>query len=195
MTTTTTILRLCELQRQLDHRIIKEKNIRISKEDQLANTQVALLIELAEFANNGRWFKIWSKDQKPKSSVMTIAVDRDGLPYPVEKNPLLEEYVDCLHFFLSLANESDNRSALGFNELTLSDRYGLNDRKKLNISFLNVHYELSRFAITKSPVDFAAAWMNFLTMGLAGFGFTWSEIVEAYYEKNSVNHVRQDTGY
>lgn len=26
-------------------------------------------------------------------------------------------------------------------------------------------------------------------------GFTWEEIETAYYEKNKVNHVRQDTGY
>lgn len=187
----TTILQLCEMQRYLDDKIIREKQIRMTPSDRLANTQVALMVELAEFANEGRWFKVWSEDQKPRNYGWE---GLGGVSFK-ETNPLLEEFVDGIHFFLSIANQSDIRGALEFNELVLSDRYKQGDREKINASFLNLHYELSRFNITKSKVAFAGAWMNFMTIGLSGCGFTWRQITEAYIEKNKTNHDRQAEGY
>lgn len=35
---------------------------------------------------------------------------------------------------------------------------------------------------------------RFLGLGLC-LGFTWEQIVEAYKEKNEVNHERQENGY
>lgn len=182
------------MQRYLDDKIIKEKGLRQTKSDRLANTQVALLVELAEFANEGRWFKVWSENQKPKKMYL-MESDEDENIRPVEKNVLLEEYVDGIHFFLSIANQTEMRGALEFNEMTLAERYKKGNREKLNHSFLEVHYELSRFRVTKSKVAFSGAWMNYLTMGLSGFGFTWAQIAEAYIGKNKTNHDRQAQGY
>lgn len=104
---------LFELQAKLDERIYKEHPPK-EDEDRLAKKILALLGGLGELCNCWRGFKYWSNNQKPR----TLAYDEcpcgtdygscdeygcsDGL---LEYNPFLEEYVDCLHFILSIGLE------------------------------------------------------------------------------------------
>src|SRR5690554_4282011 len=90
--------KLFELQRQLDARIEKE-HPRQDGEDRLAKKILALMVELGELANEWRGFKFWSEDQEPRTELWD-----DRLRF---HNPLLEEYVDCLHFLLSIGLESE----------------------------------------------------------------------------------------
>ncbi|MFB8733869.1 dUTP diphosphatase [Bacillus sp. SL00103] len=55
------------MQAELDRRIIKEKGL--EGQDLLPNTYVALITELGEFANEGRWFKHWSDKKGPKKKI------------------------------------------------------------------------------------------------------------------------------
>lgn len=47
--------KMFQMQAELDNRIIREKGL--EGQDLLPNTYVALITELGEFANEGRWFK------------------------------------------------------------------------------------------------------------------------------------------
>ena len=62
------------------------RNTSLEDKDLEENKILALLVEISELANETRCFKHWSKKG------------------PSEESVLLEEYVDSLHFFLSIAN-------------------------------------------------------------------------------------------
>jgi len=99
---------LYEKQNKLDEYIVK-KSLGTSfnhnsKSDFLSDRLLALFVEVGEFANKTRCFKYWSK--KPEDS----------------KPEMLEEYVDMLHFFLSIGN------TMGFTATEVEDAY----RKKNN---------------------------------------------------------------
>ena len=78
------VKKLCEMQQALDNRIIQEHKLEGKNLEE--NKILALLVEICELANETRCFKHWSNKG------------------PSQKNILLEEYVDSLHFFLSIAN-------------------------------------------------------------------------------------------
>ena len=78
------VKKLCEMQEILDQRIMKEHGLEGKNLED--NKILALLVEICELANETRCFKHWSTKG------------------PSEKGILLEEYVDSLHFFLSIAN-------------------------------------------------------------------------------------------
>ncbi|KJD59251.1 dUTPase, partial [Bacillus amyloliquefaciens] len=89
--------KMFEMQKALDDRIIKEKGL--EGQDLLPNLILALQVELAECANEWRGFKHWSNNREPR----TCVIDKKGqTAKEYYKNPLLEEYVDCLHFILSI---------------------------------------------------------------------------------------------
>src|SRR3954451_21625663 len=78
------VKRLSEMQKVLDDRIIKEHQLEDKNLEE--NKLLGLLVEISELANETRCFKHWSK--KGPSGVSL----------------LLEEFVDSLRFFLSIAN-------------------------------------------------------------------------------------------
>lgn len=153
---------MLKTQEGLDNRIIAEKGIVWTEEERFCNTLVALDVELSEFANEGRWFKVWSDQQTPKVEQeycdycgentdytrpspfmgsqgsmckhcwnMTkeeyAAANGEHIPefenYPnfKKKTPiaLLEEYVDGVHFFLSIANQKGWGSCFTFQKRRL----------------------------------------------------------------------------
>lgn len=86
-------------QSQLDNYIIRSKNLSLKDNERLNNTILAMMVELGELANEIRCFKFWSN--KPSS----------------DKEVIIDEYVDVLHFFLSIANQ------LGFTEQDIKEAY------------------------------------------------------------------------
>lgn len=90
---------LLEKQEQLDNYIIKSKKLDLKPQERLSNTILAMMVEVGEMANEIRCFKHWSS--KPAS----------------DKSVILEEYIDVLHFFLSIANQ------LGFSEEDIERAY------------------------------------------------------------------------
>ena len=200
------LAKLFEMQRQLDEHIEKE-HPRQEGEDRLAKKILALQVELGELANEWRGFKFWSHNQEPR----TLAYDEcpcgtdygscdeygcdDGL---LTYNPLLEEYVDCLHFILSIGVElgMPHRLLLGNvqrNEMLGDDFIALYDevhtlyhaykcayKCQLNKKFVRGYYE--------------SVFEHFLALG-ERLGFTWEQVEEAYMKKNAENHSRQERGY
>ncbi|MGF2617754.1 dUTPase [Rossellomorea vietnamensis] len=194
---------MLERQQELDNRIIREKNLTWTSGEQFMNTLVALDVELSEFANNGRWFKVWSEDQAPRIKEPATAW---GAPY---LNPLLEEYADCVSFFLSLANQRGWQDHLYINGEAIEDVREEGFDGDLNGAYLEMKYYLFTIAaksdghkifhetlgITKDEFYFKSAWFIFISIGIIQYGFEWEDIYEAYMKKNQINHERQDQGY
>ena len=114
---------------------ITEKHPVKENEDRLAKKILALQVELGELANEWRGFKYWSNDQKPRTwkRIKCPSCEKKGYVrgnppvdpikgkhslgnhwyhcddcagfLVVDKNPLIEEYVDCLHFIVSIGIE------------------------------------------------------------------------------------------
>src|SRR5690625_3584703 len=110
--------KLFEIQAELDKRIVEKHGLQ--NEDLLDKKILALQVELGELANEWRGFKFWSEDQEPNICDLPkgTCTCRDCEMYYCDKvhestveaknlyvNPLLEEYVDCLHFILSIGLE------------------------------------------------------------------------------------------
>src|SRR5690625_2968355 len=110
--------KLFKIQTELDKRIVEKHGLQ--NEDLLDKKILALQVELGELANEWRGFKFWSEDREPKTKEYPkdICTCKDCAMHWCDKvhestaeeegiyvNPLLEEYVDCLHFILSIGLE------------------------------------------------------------------------------------------
>src|SRR5690625_1744280 len=96
--------KLFKIQAELDKRIIEKHGLQ--NEDLLDKKILALQVELGELAQNWRGFKFWSGRQEPVTNDLRVADYKESGEAILETyNPLLEEYVDCLHFILSIGLE------------------------------------------------------------------------------------------
>lgn len=157
---------LYEMQKTLDARIIREKGL--EGQNLLPNTVLALQVEIGELANEWRCFKHWSSDRTPR------------------RERMLEEYVDCLHFFLSLARQLD----VPVEKLEHTDSSVI-ERGTIAV-FSGLMSSVGMIRVYEPA--FYHSWNDFIALG-GCLGFTWDEIVAAYMDKNRVNHERQKNGY
>jgi dimeric dUTPase (all-alpha-NTP-PPase superfamily) len=79
----------------------------VSEKERLTSNILALMVETSEMANEIRSFKYWSKKERSPDDV------------------ILEEFVDVLHFYLSIANQ------LGFTAEDIERAY--NRKHDINI--------------------------------------------------------------
>ena len=220
--------KLIKMQRNLDNKIREEKGLQGA--DLVANTYVALQVELAEFANEARWFKHWSNDQEPRnkdiechackgkgefiSDIDHFELIKEKCGYCdgtgiQEKNPLLEEYIDGVHFFLSIAIQKGWEDSLYLHEGAILDLQAEGFRGGLTGVYLEMLYFLNKSFMenkrsekiekvlkkTLQEFNFSNAWFLFIAIGLIGFEFTGEQIERAYLDKNKINHERQANGY
>jgi len=107
----------------------------------------------------------------------------------------LKEYVDCLHFILSIGNDINTN---------------IKDYEETHKSYLNhiailmdyscIMIDINKLICIIGPLDIGNNinyWIKFKQFFKLGekLGFTWEQIVQAYKEKNQVNHKRLDQGY
>lgn len=159
--------KLFHMQKALDAHI--EEKHQLQEEDLFNRKLLALLVEIGELANETRCFKFWSV--KPSSA----------------KEVVLEEFVDGIHFILSLGNEC------GFDEKTVI----LEEKQpRVNITeqFLSVYEMIGRFQKSKSLNDFIRLFESYLQLATL-LGMTNMEIEQAYFQKNEVNYQRQENNY
>ncbi|MCV0023434.1 dUTP diphosphatase [Bacillus sp. XT-2] len=179
--------KMFEMQKALDERIIKEKGL--EGQDLLPNLILALQVELAECANEWRGFKHWSNDREPRICV----IDKKGqTAKEYYKNPLLEEYVDCLHFILSIGNR------IGYAHENLGKWTDFTIVNQFNHLFgyasdlyKAIHEDWFEEKLFDTYDEFFAGFIGLGKM----FGLTHEQIEAAYMEKNAVNHQRQQEGY
>ncbi|MCI0766168.1 dUTP diphosphatase [Bacillus sp. TL12] len=167
------LVKIFSMQKVLDDRIVKEHGL--EGQNIFYNMILALQVEIGELANETRCFKHWSNKG------------------PSEKEVILMEYVDGLHFIASLGN------GIGFN----SNEYSLEllnrnanvfTSSALVSQFNNVYETVSEFRATQSIEIYEELLYSYLGLGKK-LGFTFDEIEQGYYKKNEVNHQRQDNGY
>jgi dimeric dUTPase (all-alpha-NTP-PPase superfamily) len=175
------LVKLFQMQNVLDEHILNE-HPELKGQNNLDWKILALLVELGECANEWRGFKKWSKDQKPRTKKYTFEDE-----FHPNENPLLEEYVDGLHFNLSIGNE------LGFQEVK-PHLIHVEEVGKMYLKIYKQALMLQQCGRSHKEFYFAELISNYLGLGKA-LGFTWEEIEQAYFAKNAVNHQRQDQGY
>ena len=130
---------------------------------------LALLVEIGELANETRCFKYWSN--KPAS----------------EREVILEEYVDGLHFILSIGID------LGIDKNFLFYKCAQTNKTQVEI-FLDTYAKVIRFTDQPSITNYIELFTSYLRLGQA-LEFEQEEIEKAYLDKNEVNHQRQTQGY
>lgn len=155
---------LFEKQRQLDRFI--EENQHVQK-DVFAEKGLALLVELSELANETRCFKFWSTKG------------------PSERIVLLEEFVDSVHFMLSLGNMR------GF---LLEEWPYLKEKQELTETFLNTTRTILTFLQHQTEENYRAMWEQYSLIAY-NLNFTIDNVLQAYELKNEKNYERQRNGY
>lgn len=160
-----------------EQQLLRDK-IAYNEPDRFEKLILALLVELGECANEWRGFKFWSKDQEPRTFAYGEYI---GLGMLRERNPLLEEYVDGLHFVLELGIEINYKPSYVQPFL-----YG-NTLKQFN----GLYWEIS---VMETKDEFEWIIRKYLGLGEM-LGFTREQIENAYMEKNAINHQRQEDGY
>lgn len=201
--------KLFELQRQLDEHINREHPPK-EDEDRLAKKILALQVELGELCNCWRGFKFWSHDQEPRIEKRTYKtcpscngeyVDscwmcgNSGQVVDKIINPLLEEFVDCLHFILSIGLE------LKITDVEIDSDYTHEDPSATFVELFGDTWELFNFRETDKQSKFIQTsiynrlFNRFVGIGEKHLGFIWEQIEQAYMEKNRLNYQRQETNY
>lgn len=155
---------LFQMQEKLDQFIEQNKQIDY---DVFQEKGLALLVELAELANETRCFKFWSSKG------------------PSEKKIILEEFVDSIHFLLSLGNKK------GF---SLDAWPEVHDERNLTELFLEVQKLILHFIENPTEETYVKVWEGYGTLAY-NLHFTLDDIIQAYIEKNKKNYERQLTGY
>ncbi|WP_057766716.1 dUTP diphosphatase [Cytobacillus praedii] len=173
------------LKKLFDTQKVLRDRINYNEPDRFDKLILALLVEIGECANEWRGFKFWSKNQEPANYCEMCRVTT------VEhkcNNPLLEEYVDGLHFVLELGIEKG-----------LSDyKYAVFICDCVNKQFIYLH-RVATDLFAQDRLDYTLHHYRNLIQLYLGLGemlgFTWEQIEQAYFEKNVVNHQRQEEGY
>lgn len=153
------------LQKELDTSIATKHDI--TYKTTRTRRILALLVEISELANATRCFKYWSTKKGE------------------EKERVLDEYADGLHFFLSLGIDiSTQKTCYEIQENSLD----------INELFLLIYNKINIFINDLSDERFVDAFQEFLNLSLK-LGFDVSDIIKGYKQKVEINHVRQDNSY
>jgi dimeric dUTPase (all-alpha-NTP-PPase superfamily) len=162
------LVKLFEMQSTLDSHI--ETQPGLGETDLNEKKILALMVELGELANETRCFKFWS------------------LKSPSARETILEEYVDGIHFILSIGLEG------GFENTMIEGTAEQKQDRDLTALFLTLYENINRYRIKKSVETYVEMFSQYLILGEA-LGFSSQDIENAYYEKNKVNYTRQKEGY
>jgi len=157
---------LYTLQAELDKDIAVRHNI--TYESTFHSRLLALLVELSEFANETRCFKYWSfKKASPKEVV-------------------LEEYVDGLHFILSL----------GIYLKPTKTIYDISKKEEYNLTnaILETYEKSLNLKLDYSLKTYEVAMNSYLNL-IAYLDVEPKEVVDAYLSKLKVNYDRQINKY
>jgi dimeric dUTPase (all-alpha-NTP-PPase superfamily) len=160
------IEKLMTMQARLDQHI--ETKHGLEAENLVGRKILALLVELGELANETRCFKFWS------------------LKGPSDQETILTEYVDGIHFILSLANEHDFK-------LIVPEEFSA-EQRDLTQQFILLYQGISQFQNEIELETFQMMFTEYLLLGKM-LGFSAVDVEKAYVSKNEVNYERQKQGY
>ncbi|WP_342268675.1 dUTP diphosphatase [Spiroplasma endosymbiont of Aspidapion aeneum] len=129
---------------------------------------LAFIVELCEFLNEEKSFKYWKKDK-------TIAREK-----------LVEEYIDGIHFLMSLINEQN----LDFNNYKIKD----NKHEKFHIISLSIVENAARYSHTRKIEDLWKFVDLYLSL-TSHIDLEEDELFDIYDKKNKINIDRSNNGY
>ncbi|MCM3111653.1 dUTP diphosphatase [Lederbergia lenta] len=158
--------KLFSLQKVLDERIVIDKGLEGMN---LLNQKIlSLQVELGELANElPEVFKFWANKKNNYENA-------------------LKEYVDGLHFILSIGLE------VGFD----IDEWEIEIWKEDDMIQQFIILNQVTYEIYKNRKDYYISDLLSHFIGLGEMlGFTSEQIEQAYISKNEINHVRQENGY
>lgn len=170
---------LFEMQKELDKYILEKHDLKMSKEELLDNTILALLVEVGELANTTRCFKHWSTK---------------GM---MDKEVILEELADVLHFYLSIGNQiGDEYLDIGIE----SGFTGLDISQSLTFELLVLYSWVGKMGneCSLDGVDMSEIYQSIgdsLYKIIDLLNFTDEEVEQAYLKKHKKNYERQENGY
>ncbi|KAB8138176.1 dUTPase [Gracilibacillus oryzae] len=157
--------KLFQMQQDLDHYILQQHDLK--NEEVFEKKVLALLVEIGELANETRCFKYWSlKSASPKKVIA-------------------EEYVDGIHFILSIG------LVLGIEDY--QDHISRAEADTTTM-FLHVYEAVTVLKNERTKASFDKLFYTYLQLG-DNLGFTTEDIKNAYIEKNKINFDRQNSGY
>lgn len=156
---------LFEMQNQLQQRILTQH--KLSQQETKERRILALLVELGELANETRCFKYWSNKA------------------PSEKEIILEEYVDGIHFLLCIGLDLRH---------TLASYPAKGEKQELSKMFMDVYAKVCRYRHAPTIEHYDDLFSFYVLLG-EQLGFTNEDICRSYFEKNKENFHRQDTNY
>lgn len=199
---------LFEMQDGLDTNIAKEKNL--DNKDVISHRILAALVELGEFTNEWREFKFWSENRK--SNTRAVNLDAIGIKRlekgeitdltPYIEDPMLEEYVDVLHFILSIGNHLnmshikinlDNPVIKSTTQETILQVF--NDLSGISNKIKTVDLSEESVNTIETKNKYETLFNRYIQLGVNQLEYTLDEIVQAYFDKNEINYERQKTGY
>lgn len=152
-------------QAELDQRIAD--NHHVSYETTRERRILALLVEIGEFANATRCFKYWSNKVSEPLDIV------------------LDEYVDGLHFFLSLGIDIKvNKKTYNYTK----------HADNLTKQVLETYRLASIFYKNQDEKSYIKAFQAFINIAPL-LKVRWNVIEKAYYKKLGENYHRQDTNY
>jgi len=158
-------------QKELDDYIGKSKDVNM--EDHKLDRVEALSVEYHELLNEIRFFKYWSNKT-------------------MDREKALVEYVDTLHFLLSIGND------LKIPKYKYEEPKVM-DMRKLRLGIINMISRLANLTYTdffkeKEWAEYRELLNHFLLLG-EKLRFTEEEVLESYELKHEVNYARQENGY
>lgn len=157
--------KILQLQKQLDNNIHTKHNI--NPKEVFEKRRLALIVEVCEMINVNRCFKFWS------------------LKKDYDKQVLGDEFVDCLHFILSISLHFN----LDQTEYEIKDV--VYDDNELTLKVL---YLISLAGKIESKDDCKKFIIQLFELAFT-FGFTAQDIIDFYIKKNQVNFKRQQDNY
>lgn len=160
--------KMLEDQKKLDAVIFKNAGM---TEYPYPNMQLALLVELGELCNEDKSFKHWKKHKE------------------VNREKLLDEFADCLHFSLSLENHLKQIRRDNLEDFDNFVGPLIKDSKEMkndiSDAFMNTFYMVLR----KRSILLAV-----ITLGIC-LDISLEDMEQAYYKKHKENYKRQEEGY
>ena len=155
------------LQKNLDKLIYKNCKIKMNKE-LFDKRLLALVVEITELANEVKCFKYWSKNTSFKNNM----------------DKIIDEYSDCLHFFVSIGNFIN----IDYKNLTV-------EITKINLSkeFLELIKNICKIKKIEKKF-FLNCFMQFINLGV-NLGLSLEQVYSGYIKKNKINFKRQYNNY
>ncbi|CCE66924.1 dUTPase [Candidatus Mycoplasma haematominutum] len=169
---------LIKLQAQLDSTVLSLQNIKLEDHSILLSRKVALIVEFYEFLNETKLFKYWTNN-------------------PVNVERLREEYIDMLHFTLSLSIIYKKEEIVSNYELGVSPSEGranmfveAQSSQRVRTELLNIFADWMRGIHKAIEAECFEEWLGWVKTISHWLALTWEEIYSLYLVKWETNFAR-----